>query len=230
LRRVHAAGKLAAISMSKRESLIVAVILAVLCPFLAFIACWWTSAALLFSGLAKISERSIAMAAFAGLAAGVVIDALWLRRWVAGFYTAHLGLLATVYAACSVVAVASCMGLPLGNLMLGTLGGVYVGRRAFHAGASAAAVIRATRRAGLFTAAFTGAEAFAIGLLVLRERSVVELLADILGSEQSAIAGPLGLAVISALVVVLIVLQFWCTSTAARVAFGRSGSPSGQSH
>jgi hypothetical protein len=120
------------------------------------------------------------------------------------------------------------MGLPPGNLMLGTLGGIYVGRRAFHSGASAAAADHATRRAGLFTATFTGAEAFAIGLLALRERSVAELLAVVLGTEQSTIAGPVGLSVVFMLVVVLIVLQFWCTSTAARVAFGLSRSPDSQ--
>ena len=204
--------------------------LGVLCPFLTFVAGWWTSATLSLEGVAHITERGIAIAAFTGLAAGLLIDALWLKRWVAGFYTADLVLLGVIYAGCSVVALASCMGLPLGNLLLGTLGGVYVGRRAFHSGASPAVFGRASRRAGWFTAAFTGAGAFAIGLLALREQSAVEELADLLRTDRSAIAGPTGLAVIVALVVVLIVLQFWCTSTAARVAFGRSGSPDFQPH
>jgi hypothetical protein len=230
LRRSPAAENLAAITMSKRESLIVAAMLAALCPFLTFVACWWTSAALLLSGVAHISERGIAMAAFAGMAAGLIIDALWLKRWVASFYTANLVRLGTVYAGCSVVAVASCMGLPPGNLLLGTLAGVYVGRRAFHAGDIGAAVDRATRQASLFTAAFTGVEAFAIGLLALRERSVVEILAFSLNTQQSAIAGPTGLAVVFTLVVVLMIFQFWCTSTAARLAYGLSKSPGGQPH
>ena len=216
--------------MSRRESLIVALSLGVMCPFLTFIAGWWISAALFFEGIAHIAEHGIAIVAFTGLAAGLIIDALWLKRLVAAFYTADLVLLGAVYAVCSAIALASCMGLPLGNLLLGTLGGVYVGRRAFHSGASAAVFGRASRRAGWFTAAFTGAGAFAIGILALREQSVVEVLADLLGTARSAIAGSTGLAVIVTLVVVLIVLQFWCTSTAARVAFGRSGSPDFQTH
>lgn len=214
-----APGPPAGLLMSKRESQIVAVILGVMSPYLAGVACWWTAAVLYFAGVPHLGERPIAIAAFAGLAVGIAADVLWLRRWVAGIYTANLALIGMIYLACSVVALASCMGTPPGNLLLGTLAGVYAGRRALHSGAGVPEAARIRRRGAAFTAAVTGTESFFIGLLALREDSTRRMLAAALRVDVAVVAGPLGVMVIVALVVVLIGLQFWCTSTAARIAF-----------
>lgn len=213
--------------MSKRESVVVSVILGVACPYLTGMICWWTSATLLLSGAIGISERSIAAAAFAGVAAGIVLDAIWLKRWVANIYTASFALLVPVYLACSVIAVASFMGLPIGNLILGALAGVYVGRRISNAGANAMFADRAIRGTGWFTAAITSSEAFAIGLLALREKSTAKALAAFFNVTEREIAGSVGIAVIFALVVVLAIIQFWGTSTAARLALHAGKSSDG---
>jgi len=213
--------------MNKRESVVVSVILGLACPYLTGVICWWTSATLLLSGVARISDRGIAIAAFGGLAIGLVVDAIWLKRWVANIYTLHLALLASVYLAFSVIAVASFMGLPIGNLLLGTLAGVYIGRRIFHGQADATAAEITICRTSGFTAAITGSEAFAIGLLALRERSIVKALSAFFGVNEMEIAGSVGLAVIFALVVVLAIVQCWATSTAARLTLRAAKPPDG---
>jgi hypothetical protein len=223
LRRTPAAVKLGAVNMSKRETLIVALILGAVCPFLTFVAGWWTSAALYLDGVGRITERGIAFAAFAGLAVGLVADAFWLRRWVARFYRADLRFMSVLYLGCSVVAVASFMGLPLGNLALGAVAGAYVGRREFHADTGNEALERMARRAGIFTAMVTGGEALAIGILVLNERSVVQTLAAYSHLDETSVIGPAGIAFVFVLVVILMIFQFWCTRTAARRAFGWGG-------
>lgn len=227
MRRPHAAAKLGAVNMSKRESLIVALILGAMCPFLTFVAGWWTSAVLYLEGVAHITERGIALAAFAGLAVGLVADAFWLRRWVAGFYRADLKFMSVLYLGCSAVAVASFMGLPLGNLVLGTLAGAYVGRREFHAATDSESLERMARRAGIFTAMVTGTEALVIGILALKELSVVRMLATISRLEQTTVAGLAGIAFVFVLVLILMIFQFWCTTAAARQVFSR-GRKTGQ--
>ena len=213
--------------MTKSESLVVSAILAVACPLLVGVACWWTAALLFFAGVAHLSERGIATAAFAGLAIGLGADLLWLKRWAARFYTVDLRLMGVIYLGSAAIALAFCMGLPAGNLVLGTLAGVYVGRRGFHAGASHEARERLARRAAAFTAFVTGAGALGIGLLVLHEGSAVRILAAWLPLEPATIAGPTGGMIVFALVLVLIIFQLWCTRTAARLAFGWGSNPGG---
>jgi hypothetical protein len=207
--------------VSKLESILVGAAIGVLCPFLVFILFWWTTAVLAIYGILRVSERGIATAAFTGLALGLFLDAVWLKRWIARCYRASLRLLLALYLACSAVAVASFMGLPAGNLALGTLAGVYVGRRAHHAAFDRAAFARLIRRTGLFTAAVTGIEALAIGLLALREESVGHALQAGLGMNESAIVGLKGVGLVVTLSLALAIFQFWCTRAAARLAFGR---------
>ena len=211
--------------MSKREVMVVAAGLSVMCPLLTGVAGWWASAALHLAGIGGLTERHVAIIALGGLGVGLLLDVLWLRCWVAAFYSASRVRLAALYLPCSAIALASFMGVPVGLLLCGTLAGVYVGRRAFHGEASADSFVRTRRHAAWFIAAVTGTEALVIGLLVLRERSVVQFLADVLHAEPAAVAGLVGVLVVVALDLVLVAIQFWCTSTAASVAFGVGQTP-----
>ena len=202
--------------MRRFESILVTVVLGGLSPLLAFVFCWFTAAALAIYRIAPISERGIAAAAFGGLAAGLVLDAVWLKCWVARFYNARLRIVGAVYLACSVVAVASFMGLPAGNLVLGVLAGVYAARRARHAALNGAASARFFRRVAGFAAAVTSLEALPIGLLALRDQSVAALLRAELGFPVTA-AGPAGVGLVLLACVALAVFQFYATRAAARL-------------
>lgn len=207
--------------MTRTERIIVGLVAGFLCPLLTFVFFWWSSATLATSRILRLSDKGIAAAALTGLALGIVLDAVYLRRWIALFYSASLKFLVPVYLCCSVIAVAFFMGLPLGNLALGALAGVYVGRREYHAGGGRESIASAARRAGAFTASITGVEALLIGLLALKEGIVVRALQAGLGMSRAAIAGPIGVGLAILAGIVLSVLQFWCTTTAARAAFGR---------
>ena len=209
--------------MSKTESIAVGLVVGILCPLLLFILCWWSVAALVIYQVLPIPESVITVAAFTGLVAGVVLDALYLRKWIAQFYSADMRLMVLVYLFCSVIAVAFFMGLPLGNIILGALAGVYVGRRQHHAGGSKELFPRPARTVSIFTALVTGLEALPIGLLALGEGMFAELLEQIVGLEVSAITGTVGIGLVGLLCVVLVAVQFWCTRTAAWFAFGHGG-------
>lgn len=165
----------------------------------------------------------LAAAALSGLSLGIVLDLLLLRRWIRGFYTANLRLMGAVYAALCVVAVGFFMGLPLGTLGLGLLAGAYAGRRQHHAGTEGAAVGRGLRRAAFFAALMTAGAALPIGVLVLREESVVELLSAFLPITPTAVRGMTGHLLICFLSVVLFGVQYWCSLQAGWLAFRMDG-------
>jgi len=209
--------------MSKAESIAVGLVVGILCPLLSFVLCWWSTAALVIYQVLPIPESVITVAAFTGLVVGLVLDALCLRKWIAQFYNAGVRLMVLVYLFCSTIAVAFFMGLPLGNIVLGMLAGVYVGRRQHNAGGSKELFPMTVRKVSVFTAFVTGLEALPIGLLALGEGMVVELLQQIVGLEESVIVGPVGIGLVGLLCVVLMAVQFWCTRTAAWFAFGHGG-------
>jgi len=207
--------------MSRREQIIVGLLAGFLCPFLVFVLFWWTAAALVLYKILHISDRVIFVAALAGLALGIILDGIFLKHWIARFYHAKYRLLVPVYLFCSLIAVASFMGLPLGNLVLGTLAGVYVGRRMHHAQREPKAMALSARRAGIFAAAVTGLEALPISILALKEGWVMRLLQAGLGMNQNGINGIAGIGAAVFLCMALTGFQFLCTRTSARFAFSR---------
>jgi len=212
--------------MSKTESTIVGVFLAGICPLLVFVGCWWT-AYLVLAHVPGVPVTAVIAAAMSGLTVGIVLDLLLLRKWIRRFYTASLWLMAAIYGALCVVAVAFFMGLPVGTFGLGLLAGIYAGRRQCHAAAEGAAVRRGLRRAALFAALLTAGAALPIGILVLQEQSVLELLGRILGLAPSAVHGATGVMVVCLLCVVLFGAQYICSLQAGWLAF-RMGAGSAQ--
>jgi hypothetical protein len=184
---------------------------------------WWTSAALSIYQWLPISDSMIGIIALAGLALGLVLDVLFLARWTAAFYRADVRLLVLLYLFWSAIAVAFLMGLPLGNLGLGTLAGLYVGRRQRHQQAHGQALVKTVRNASLFTALVTAAEALPIGLLALREQFAVDTLRTLFGLDPGTVAGLLGVTLIILLCLLLMAVQFGCTQAAAIAAFGLGG-------
>jgi hypothetical protein len=207
--------------MTKTESLAVGFAVGILCPLLLFVVCWWVTAALTIYHVLHIPESGVAVAALAGLVLGVALDVLYLRRWIARFYSVNLRVMALLYLSCSAIAVALFMGLPVGNVVLGTLAGAYIGRREYYAARSREVVVKAIRRASLFTAITTGVEALPIGLLALGEDWVVDWLQTITGMASSAATGQFGMGLVVVLSAVLMAVQFWCTKTMAWLALGR---------
>lgn len=209
-------------TMSRLESAAVALVVGILCPAALFVLCWWASAALVIYNLLPLPEWSIAAAALGGLSVGLILDWLFLRRWASSFYSWDIKWLVPLYLFGSAVAVAWFMGFPLGNVIWGTLAGVYVGRRQHHEAASPSAARQAIRRVGAFTALVTGLEALPIGLMALNEGIAVRAIQAVTGLDQQTIAGPFGVAMVIVLCLLLMGLQMVCTTAAARIAVSRS--------
>jgi hypothetical protein len=209
--------------MSKIESAVVSTFVGLACPLSFFILGWWISAAIAMYQVIPITESGVAAAAITGFCVGIFVDVIFLEKWIVTFYTIDLKFIVPLYLFWSMPALALFMGLPFGNLVLGTLGGFYVGRKRHHALASEEVFAKAARSASILTGLVTSAEEVPIGVLGLKEQLVADSIRTITGLEESSIAGPIGIGLVVIACAILFVVQFWCTRIAARFAFGTRG-------
>jgi hypothetical protein len=230
--------------MSRIESLIVSLFIAVLVPVLLFFAAWWLS-------VGVVPDSWIPICAFGGLILGIVLDAIFLRAWVAGAYRMNVLQLSILYLYVSVVTYTVFMGVPVFNLVPGIIAGIYAGRRLRHStaggevpeddgsasaetpsepgtarGASAVereAVRRGIRGTGLFTAAVVACASAVTAFLVLREPTIGSELEHMFALKFT-ITRPIMIALIGVGAPALVLAQYWLTAKAARIAYGARGN------
>lgn len=130
----------------------------------------------------------------------------------------------------SVIALAFSMGLPIGNLALGSLAGLYIGRRAHHHGMAPSLFKRQAQWAGLFTAGVIGFISVAMGLLAVQERETMQILLGLIGLSQLAATASGRWVLVAMAVPVLIAMQYWLTRIMASWGFkvGRDGAGTSQ--
>ena len=205
--------------MDRLESFVISSFIAVLVPVCLFVAAWWL-------GVGIVPERWIPVCAFGGLGLGAMLDVFFLRIWAARAYSMNVMQLVALYLYVSVVTYAVCMGVALFNLVPGIVAGIYAGRRLRHSAAGqepAAARDRAARgirRTALFTASvIAGAAAFS-AFLVLRERTIgaeLEQMFDL----KFKVTRPMIVAIVAIGWPVIVLAQYWCTTKAAVIAYGK---------
>jgi hypothetical protein len=232
--------------MSKTESLLVGAFLCLTVPFVFFVAGWWGSAGLYLYHVIAIPEKGIAVCAFAGLAVGIAVTVLFLKRWVAGFYAMPAAVTVPFYLFWFAVMTAFFMGVPIGNVALGALVGLYVGRRARLSSHGEAAAIesgsgspesgsgsfegessscggggdsfhRDARRAALFTAAVTAGAYVFLGTLAVQDQHTLRTLLSFVGIGDLAATTGGRICVVALAVPALAVIEYYLTRLSARV-------------
>ena len=233
--------------MSKTESLLAGVFLCLTVPFVFFVAGWWGSAGLYLYHVIAIPEKGIAVCAFAGLAVGIAVTVLFLKRWVAGFYAMPAVVTVPFYLFWFAVMTAFFMGVPIGNVALGALVGLYVGRRARRSRPEAAAIEsgsgspesgsgsfegessscggggdsfgRAARKAALFTAAVTAGAYVFLGILAVQDQHTLRTLLSFVGIGDLAATSAGRICVVALAVPALAVIEYYLTRLSARVGY-----------
>jgi len=201
--------------MSKTESAILGLCLGLLCPGLVFFASWWASVFVL-------PESCIPAAALTGLALGILLDAIFLKRWIGQAYRLPAGLLVGVYLFSSLIVFAISMGVPVLNAALGIAAGGYVGRKLRHAGAGTQQLRSAARRVSTFATAVIAAVCALSAAIALAspstpsdlQRMFQHVLRWQFAVTWSTIAGLILLGGSA-----LIVLEYWLTMGATRIAY-----------
>ena len=204
--------------MSKLESTLVGLFVGIACPLLTFVVFWW-SAALMHMHISGFPLRMVIAAALLGLGVGLLLDVLFLRKWVQRFYVANPWLIGIVYLCLCIAAVAFFMGLPIGTLALGIAVGVYAGRKERHVRGNRTSVVPTLRKTALMAASVTTMAALPIGILALNEQDILAMLATLSGLSQADLRGYAGFALVGLLCVLLFLIQYWFSKKAGLLAF-----------
>ena len=207
--------------VSRFERLCIGAFVGLGCLLLATVAAWWSVAALSLYTNLPLGDPEIARAALGGLLVGFVLDLLFLRRWVDHAYSMPRTIIATLCVAGSAMACAAFMGMPFGNLALGTLGGAYCGRRATIASIPAWKRDRLRKTTSAFTTCVTSTWAVPFAILALKEGMVQGIVTRLLGWSRSTTTGAPGVALMLVVCLVLALLQFLLTGFAFRLASRR---------
>lgn len=205
-------------TLTKTETTLFSIFLAVAFPMLTTFAFWWGSAAVSIC-VAAVPVGWIKAATLAGLCVGVLGDIFFLGRWVRTFHTAGWAWVAAIYLGLSFVAFAFCMGVPIGTFAVGVTGGIYLGRRLRHTPADGNAVACTLTRGALCAASLTTLLALPIGLLVLHEGIVLRA-AGWLDLAAETVNGRVGQGSMVVICLGLFGLQFFSTRAAGNLAFG----------
>jgi hypothetical protein len=130
--------------LSKLESIFIGVIIAPVLPILLFLAGWWTS-------LYFATERIVFIFALIGLIIGCIIDIIIFKQIMKAYWWKQ-GLLAMIYLFYSIGFFGFFMGVPIFNLAVGALAGVFMGRRLYYSGITEERLKKASASFGLFSA------------------------------------------------------------------------------
>lgn len=205
--------------MSKLECSIVGIGIGIACPLLSFVTLWWMAAAVHLC-VAPVPIGLIIAVSFAGLGIGCLLDIVYLRRWVSGFFVARVWWMAALYLYLCVMAVGLFMGVPVGTFLLGIAAGAYVGRRARHHQAQETQFVAALHRSAVFVGLVTAGAALPIGILALRsELEILRWLETVLALSPNSLEGNGGLVLVGFLCLLLFGMQYWCARMAGRLAF-----------
>jgi hypothetical protein len=108
--------------MTRNEKFVLFTVLGFIPPVFLFVLFW-------FAFYAMAPERSLFPITFIGLAGGIAIDLLFLKRWVASCYLWKYWILLLIFAFYHIGMFGFFMGVPLFNAFLGILAGYYFGKR-----------------------------------------------------------------------------------------------------
>ena len=148
---------------------------------------------------------------------GVVIDVVYLKKWVKGAYQMNSKILAGIYIFYSLVAVVMGMGVPILNFGLCIAGGIYIARKMHVIGADEENRKQAFKRMASFCA---GVMVFICCLITL-----MAIVGQMIGKEFETPWGnitltvPIFFAIVLSGGAVLVLLQYQLTGLAARLTF-----------
>lgn len=202
--------------MGRIEILIIKSFLWIFIPFAVFILFWWTSYILTIYNFFSLTENQIAYIAISGLVIGLFLVFSTKKILLSNFYYIQNWILILIYLFYSVVAFASMMGLPLGNLVLGGIAGFYIGRKIKYNKLNPQIHFKKTC---LFTTIVTGFWVLVICMLVLNESEVFLFFERNFQLTQGIVVVPILILIIISTILIMGVLQFYLTRFTCRLSF-----------
>jgi hypothetical protein len=149
------------------------------------------------------------------LVPGIILDAIFLKKWVRKAYQINNKVLAGIYLFYSVVALGMGMGVPILNLVLGILAGVYIARKMHFLGSDEQSRNQAFRKTALFCAVVMVLMCCLITLWAIAGKMIGARFETPLLSFTFTV--PIFFAVVLTGGAVLVLLQYWLTTISAKI-------------
>jgi hypothetical protein len=198
--------------MSKLERFVMVIVFGSVVPIGLFEAGWWIS-------VLVFKADTIWVGALIGLVLGILIDLLFLRKWLSNVYVIPYGITILVYLFYMVGLLGFFMGFPVFNIFAGIMAGVYQGRKMYHFKAGMEETEYRVNKTCWLT--MIGMAATCIGTTLMVFKDVEDTAGNLEGMfHLSFEVTPLMiLAVTVAGGMLLIISQFWLTKKAAMIAY-----------
>jgi hypothetical protein len=149
------------------------------------------------------------------LAPGIIIDIVFLKKWVRKAYQINTKALTAIYLFYSVVALGMGMGVPIFNFALGIIAGVYAARRAHFAGSNEETHKQYFKKTAVFCAAVMVLMCCLITLWAIAGQMIGYRFETLIMSFTFTVPVFFALALTGGAILVL--LQYWLTRAAASV-------------
>jgi hypothetical protein len=149
------------------------------------------------------------------LVPGIIIDAIFLKKWVRKAYQINNKVLAGIYLFYSVVALGMGMGVPILNFVLGILAGVYIARKMHFLGSDEQSRNQALKKTALFCAVVMAIMCCLITLWAIAGKMIGARVETPLLSFTFTV--PIFFAVVLTGGAVLVLLQYWLTTISAKI-------------
>ena len=170
-----------------------------------------------FISVVLFDEKHILAMVLAGLAVGIILDAVFLGRPVKNAYRINNKILIALYIFYSIGALGFCMGVPILNFGVGIVAGFYTAREMQCTKAGRIQRDRNIKRTAIFSAVIMMAMCCLTGIWAL--------VGGMVGSQFECPAlsftftAPIIIAMVIAGGVLLSLLQYYLTTTAAKITF-----------
>lgn len=198
--------------MSKPERFVMALVFGSVVPIGLFEAGWWIS-------VLVFHADTIWAGALTGLVLGILIDLLFLRKWLANVYVIPYVITILVYLFYMIGLLGFFMGFPVFNIFAGIMAGAYQGRKMFHFKAGTEEAEYRINKTCWLT--MIGMAATCIGTTLVAFKDVEDTAGNLEGmfglSFEVTPLMILAITVIGGLI--LIISQFWLTKKAAMIAY-----------
>jgi len=195
--------------MSKAESFFIWLIIGPVIPVLLFLIFWWTSIGL-------VSDQSVFLVGLVGLGIGCFIDIFLLRQKISEAYTWSPRILAAIYIFYSVCVFGFFMGVPVFNIAVGIVAGIFMGRSFKHSGKSKEDFAKGSFRVSVFSAVIMGGICLASAYFATKD--ITDTALNLKGMFKLSFL-PTGNMIIALIVfggLGLIILEYWLTKRAVQ--------------
>lgn len=195
----------------KVETILLGAIFGGVFPILCFLIGWWGS-------IPFVTGSAIKYYALGGLLVGIVIDILFLGRWLVNAYRLNLVWMGVIYLFYSVGLYGFLMGFPVFNFLMGLFAGYYMGLRTQEEQRTPAEAEQIFKRTGFFASSVLAIACVASIWLATTDATTAANISGMFALKQPlSQSNVLLLSAVGGMV--LVVLEYFITRAMARRAY-----------